>query len=401
MSVIYYEYQACDVLGNMTKGQLSAESEREAVAQLQARKLVPISIKPSARQAQHTRSSKIRNIDLVDFTNGLCTLVEARVPIDKALSLLEGITEKEHMKRLVLEIRRDVKEGKSLADAMEMRPEVFSKLYINLVRAGETGGILDQLLPDLANFLETAEQTKKQILAALMYPIVLLLVGIMSVTLLLVFVVPQFTAMFEDVGTAIPASAQFLLNLSAGIKSYGWLVAPISGALIYGWHWLNADPERKRAKDAKLLTLPLLGSVLLYKDVAIFTRTLGALLGAGIPLIKGLRVAREVISNQELIKHLVQVEEDVRGGAGLGVSLARTRKFPVLLHQLVTVGEESGRTSSILKKLAKTFDTYVRDEMGLLVNALQPVLIILLGIAVGGIIMIMLSAVFSMNTVDF
>ena len=219
MSVIYYEYQACDVLGNMTKGQLSAESEREAVAQLQARKLVPISIKPSARQAQHTRSSKIRNVDLVDFTNGLCTLVEARVPIDKALSLLEGITEKEHMKRLVLEIRRDVKEGKSLADAMEMRPEVFSKLYINLVRAGETGGILDQLLPDLANFLETAEQTKKQILAALMYPIVLLLVGIMSVTLLLVFVVPQFTAMFEDVGTAIPASAQFLLNLSAGIKS--------------------------------------------------------------------------------------------------------------------------------------------------------------------------------------
>ncbi len=401
MSVIYYEYQACDAQGNLSTGQLSAESEREVVAQLQARKLVPIRVKPSSKQTQSSGGSRIKNADLVDFTNGLCTLVEARVPIDKALSLLEGITEKEHMKRLVLEIRRDVKEGKSLADAMEMRPEVFSKLYINIVRAGETGGILDQLLPDLAGFLETAEETKKQIIAAMMYPMVLLVVGIMSVTLLLIFVVPQFTAMFEDVGTGIPASAQFLLNLSSGIKSYGWLVVPLVVGIIYWWRWLNADPVRKRTKDAKLLKVPLLGSVLLYKDVAIFTRTLGALLGAGIPLIRGLRVAREVISNEELIYHLQQVEEDVRGGAGLGVSLGRTRKFPVLLYQLVTVGEESGRTGSILQKLARTFDTYVRDELSRLVAALQPALIILLGVAVGGIIMIMLSAVFSMNTLEF
>jgi general secretion pathway protein F len=401
MSVIYYEYQACDAQGNLSTGQLSAESEREVVAQLQARKLVPIRVKPSTKQTQSSGGSRIKNTDLVDFTNGLCTLVEARVPIDKALSLLEGITEKEHMKRLVLEIRRDVKEGKSLADAMEMRPEVFSRLYINIVRAGETGGILDQLLPDLAGFLETAEETKKQIISAMMYPMVLLFVGIMSVTLLLVFVVPQFTAMFEDVGTGIPASAQFLLDLSSGIKSYGWLVVPLVVGIIYWWRWLNADPMRKRKKDAKLLNVPLLGSVLLYKDVAIFTRTLGALLGAGIPLIRGLRVAREVISNEELIHHLQQVEEDVRGGAGLGVSLGRTRKFPVLLYQLVTVGEESGRTGSILQKLARTFDTYVRDELSRLVAALQPALIILLGVAVGGIIMIMLSAVFSMNTLEF
>jgi general secretion pathway protein F len=401
MSVIYYEYQACDAQGNLSTGQLSAESEREVVAQLQARKLVPIRVKAAAKQTQSAGGSRIKNADLVDFTNGLCTLVEARVPIDKALSLLEGITEKEHMKRLVLEIRRDVKEGKSLADAMEMRPEVFSRLYINIVRAGETGGILDQLLPDLASFLETAEETKKQIISAMMYPMVLLVVGIMSVTLLLVFVVPQFTAMFEDVGTGVPASAQFLFDLSSGIKRYGWLIVPLVAGLIYWWRWLNADPLRKRAKDATLLKIPLLGSVLLYKDVAIFTRTLGALLGAGIPLIRGLRVAREVIANEELIYHLQQVEEDVRGGAGLGVSLGRTRKFPVLLYQLVTVGEESGRTGSILQKLAKTFDTYVRDELSRLVSALQPALIVLLGIAVGGIVMIMLSAVFSMNTLEF
>lgn len=401
MTVNNYQYQACDAGGNLSSGLLAAESEREAVAQLQARKLVPVRLKLAGKQVQASSTSRIRNADLVDFTNGLYTLVDARVPLDKALTLLEGITEKDHMKRLVAAIRRDVKEGKSLADAMELRPEVFSRLYVNIVRAGETGGILDQLLSDLAGFLETAEETRKQVIAAMIYPMVLLFTGVISVTLLLVFVVPQFTQMFEDVGAQIPPQAQFLMNLSAGIKNYGWLLLPLIVAGWYGLHWVNKDPERKRAKDAWLLSLPIAGNVLLYRDVAIFTRTLGALLGAGIPLIRGLRVARDVIANSELVHHLVQVEEDVRGGIGLGVALAKTKHFPVLVHQLVTVGEETGRTSAILKKLAVTFDTYVRDGMTRLVSALQPALILLMGVAVGGIIITMLSAVFSMNTLEF
>jgi len=401
MSVNYYQYQACDANGNITSGQLSADSEREAIAILQSQRLVPVKIKISGRSSLQRAGGKIKNADLVDFTNGLSTLVEARIPIDKALNLLEGITEKEHMKRLVVSLRRDVKEGKSLADAMEARPDVFSKLYINIIRAGETGGILDQLLPDLVNFLETAEETKKQIISALTYPIVLLATGILSVALLLVYVVPQFTAMFEDVGSEIPASAEFLLGLSNGIQSYGWLIVPAVFLAGYWWRWLNADKYRKRQKDSILLDLPIAGRLLVHRDVAIFSRTLGALLSAGIPLIRGLRVAREVISNEELIHHLEVAEEDVRSGAGLGVSLEKTGKFPILLHQLVTVGEESGRTGDILKKLAKTFDASVRDDMGRLVSALQPALILLLGITVGGIIIVMLSAVFSMNTVDF
>lgn len=401
MSVNYYQYQACDLDGNIKTGQISADSEREAVAMLQARKLVPVKLKVTTRHSLESTRQSIKTGDLVDFTNGLTTLVEARVPIDKALSLLEGITEKEHMRRLVVALRRDVKEGKSLADAMEMRPDVFSRLYVNMVRAGETGGILDQLLPDLAGFLEVTQETRKQIIAALIYPIVLLVVGILSVVLLLVYVVPRFTAMFDEAGTGIPPAAQFLLDLSAGIQNYGWLVVPLALLAVFGWRWINRDAERKRRKDAFMLRLPLIGNLLLYKDVAVFARTLGALLGAGIPLIRGLRVAREVVSNEELVFHLRQVEEDVRGGSGLGLSLEKTGKFPVLLHQLVTVGEESGRTGPILKKLAKNFDTQVRDQMARLVSALQPALILFLGIAVGGITIVMLSAVFSMNTLNF
>lgn len=400
MSIHYYHYQACDAQGKLTTGQLSAESEREAVAQLQARKLVPIRLRAASKQSQSQHSGGISSADLVDFTSGLCTLVEARVPIDKALSLLEGITEKEHMKRLVLSLRRDVKEGKSLADAMELRSDVFSRLYVNMIRAGEAGGILDQLLPDLANFLESAETTRKQVVSALIYPLILLCTGVLSVALLLIYVVPQFTAMFEQVGSEIPPSAQFLFSLSDGIKHWGWLIVPLVIGMFAFWRWVNADAVRRRARDAWLLGLPILGNLLLYRDVALFTRTLGALLGAGIPLIRGLRVAREVIGNEELIAHLQQVEEDVRGGAGLGMSLARRKHFPVLMHQLVTVGEESGRTALILRKLAHTFDMQVRDQMTRLVNALQPALILFMGVAVGGIIIVMLSAVFSMNTMD-
>jgi general secretion pathway protein F len=230
---------------------------------------------------------------------------------------------------------------------------------------------------------------------------VLLITGIISVFLLLVFVVPQFATMFEDAGSEIPSSAAFLLSLSIFLQSYGFLIVLFFVLLVFAWRRLDKDPSTRLQKDSFLLTLPLLGTLILYKDCAVFARTLGALLGAGIPLIRALRVSREVVANAVLTTHLQQVEEDVRGGAGLGISLEKTNQFPTLLHQLVAVGEESGRTSEILLKSAETFDTYVRNQMSALVSALQPALIIFLAIAVGGITITMLSAVFSMNAVEF
>ncbi|MES3006551.1 MAG: type II secretion system F family protein [Pseudomonadota bacterium] len=402
MSAAYYKYQAYDAEGKVQTGQVNAESEREALKILQGKKLIPVKITRATQEdARGKGRKKVKNADLLDFTTGLCTLVEARVPLDKALRLLEGITESPTMRQLVITMRRDVKEGKSLAEAMESRPDVFSKMYINIVRAGEEGGILHQLLPDLADFLETSAKNRQAIVAAMVYPIVLLITGVISVFLLLVYVVPQFAVMFEDAGTEIPASAAFLLAMSEGIQSYGYLFFVLVGAIIFWWKWLDKDPQRKLQKDKGLLGVPLLGALLLYKDCAVFARTLGALLEAGIPLIRALRVAREVVANTELTRHLQQVEDDVRGGAGLGISLEKTNRFPTLLHQLITVGEESGRTGSILLKTAQTFDTYVKNQMSSLVSALQPALILFLGIAVGGITITMLSAVFSMNTVDF
>jgi general secretion pathway protein F len=401
MSVIYFKYQAFDNQGKIKAGQINAESQKDAIRILRRKKLTPIKIEESKRGGQATRRGKISNTDLLDFTNGLCTLVEARVPLDKALKLLDGITESSAMKELVLNLLGDVKEGKTLADAMELHSHVFSKMYVNIVRAGEEGGILHELLPDLAEFLETSAKTRQEIVTAMIYPIVLSVTGILSVLLLLVFVVPQFAAMFEDSGSEIPPSAVFLLNLSAFIQNYWLIFLILFVSAIFYWRRLDNDPSAKLRKDNFLLKLPLIGPLILYKECAVFSRTLGALLGAGIPLIRGLRVSKEVILNSFLVKHLNDVEEDVRGGAGLGLSLEKTGVFPTLLHQLVTVGEESGRTSSILVKSAGTFENFVRNQMSAIVSALQPALIIFLAIAVGGITITMLSAVFSMNAVEF
>ena len=401
MSVFYFKYQAFDGQGKIQNGQINAESEKDAIRILRTRNLTPVKIRESKRGLEGVRRRRISNDDLLDFTNGLCTLVEARVPLDKALRLLDGITESQGMKELVLNLLGDVKEGKSLADAMESHPQVFSKMYINIVRAGEEGGILHKLLPDLVEFLETNAKTRQAVVSAMIYPIVLLATGIISVVLLLVFVVPQFAAMFEDAGTEVPSSALFLLNLSAFIQNYWLFFVFLFAALIFGWRRLDDDFSTKLRKDNFLLSLPLVGPLILYKECAVFSRTLGALLGAGIPLIRGLRVSKEVVLNSFLISHLNDVEEDVRGGAGLGISLEKTGIFPTLLHQLVTVGEESGRTPSILLKTADTFDSFVRNQMSAIVSALQPALIIFLAIAVGGITITMLSAVFSMNAVEF
>ncbi len=401
MSTLYFKYQAFDAAGQSQSGEISAESEKEAIRLLQGRKLTPVKIQPAEASSSRRRGKKIANNDILDFTNGLTTLIEARVPLDKALRLLEGITEAPAMQELVLNLLRDVKEGKSLAEAMEMRPDVFSKMYINIVKAGEEGGILDQLLPDLAEFLESSAKTRQAVISAMIYPAVLLVTGIISVVLLLVFVVPQFAAMFEDAGTDIPASAAFLLAMSEAIQNYGYLIVVLVIAAVYGWKRLDKQPNTRYQKDKFLMSLPLIGVLILYRECAVFSRTLGALLGAGIPLIRALRVSREVVGNSVITNHLKKVEEDVRGGAGLGISLEKTGQFPTLLHQLVTVGEESGRTASILLKTATTFDTYVRNQMASVVAALQPALIIFLALAVGGITITMLSAVFSMNAVEF
>ena len=396
-----YKYEAVDAKGVSSTGQVVADSENEALRILKKKNLIPIKITQSSQKVFTFSKKKVAAKDIIDFTNGLSTLVQSRVPIDRSLTLLEGITESIAMRGLVSNLRREVKEGRALASAMENYPLVFNKMYVNIIRAGEEGGILETLLPSLEKNLEASARTRDTVISALIYPAVLLVTGILSVGLLLVFVVPQFAMMFQDSGANIPNSALFLLSASGFIKTYGIFIPVFIFLFWVLLRRINDDPLRKRRKDEILIRLPIGGKFFLYKECAVFSRTLGFLLDAGIPLIRSLRISREVVENAFLRELLVRVEEDVRAGMSLGLALDKAKGFPILLHQLVTVGEESGQTSTILIKSASTFDTIVSNQLSRLVAALQPALILILAVAVGGITITMLSAVFSMNAVEF
>ena len=396
-----YKYEAVDAKGVSSTGQVVADSENEALRILKRKHLTPIRITQSSQKIFAFSKKKVAAKDIIDFTNGLSTLIQSRVPIDRSLTLLEGITESIAMRGLVSNLRREVKEGRALASAMENYPLVFNKMYVNIIRAGEEGGILETLLPSLEKNLEASARTRDTVISALIYPAVLLVTGILSVGLLLVFVVPQFAMMFQDSGANIPNSALFLLSASGFIKTYGIFIPVFIFLFWVLLRRINDDPLRKRRKDEILIRLPIGGKFFLYKECAVFSRTLGFLLDAGIPLIRSLRISREVVENAFLRELLVRVEEDVRAGMSLGLALDKAKGFPILLHQLVTVGEESGRTSTILIKSASTFDTIVSNQLSRLVAALQPALILILAVAVGGITITMLSAVFSMNAVEF
>jgi len=401
MPEFYYQYDACDSVGKVHKGRLAADSEQEVMNFLQAKQLVPLGIKQVPAPRQSGVRSAISGKDLIDFTNGLCTLIESHVPIDRALTLLEGITEKTNVRELIAHLRREVKEGRSLADALQTRPGVFSRMYINMVHAGEEGGILHKLLPRLAHFLEQADEAKRTVISAMIYPAILAVVGVLSVLLLLIFVVPQFATLFEDMGSAMPPSAAFLLGVSGWLKTYWWMLPALPGLLWFGWYQWSATAQRKLHRDTQLLSIPIFGNLLREAESSRFCRTLGALLGAGIPLLKALVIARGVMENQRLALSLEQAEEAVRGGSGLGRALQNTGYFPVLLSQLIVVGEESGRTGEILDKLAESFDVRVKAQTSRLVAMLEPLLILSLGLIIGAIVIIMLSAIFSINDLQY
>jgi general secretion pathway protein F len=401
MSVQVFRYHACDATGQMSIGRINAESKADALGKLRSQSLTPVRLELAGSETSGRGGRRIKATDLADFTTSLAILTEARVPLDKALGLLNGISSREEVRNLVVSLRQDIKEGKSLAEAMSRFPRVFSRLYVSLVKAGEAGGILHKLLPELAEYIETSEANKKAVISALTYPAVLVFVGFASIAFLLFFIVPMFTDVFEGVGLATPRSAQVLMSVSSALKHWAWTAIPAVLALFYAWSYQGSTPERRVIRDAALLRVPILGDFLRYRDSAIFSRTLGALLQAGIPLLTALRIARDGLFNASLSAHLARVEEDVRGGAALGRSISQGAGFPLLLGQLITIGEESGRTAQILLKLAGIFDAFVRDQMKRFVGILQPTLIIFMGIMVGGIVVVMLSAVFSINTLDF
>ena len=403
-----YVYRAADPLGKVIEGVMEANEERLVISQLQAQGFIPISVRLPAQARRFSLQlstffpfRKVSHKDVMTFTQQLSTLVGAGLPLDRSLYILTELTENREFKAIIENVHKSVRGGSSFADALAKHPRCFSKLYVNMVRAGEAGGVLELILARLAEFLETSQELKEYITSAMVYPILLVLVGGGAIAILLTFVIPKFATIFSDMGQTLPLSTRFLLALSGGIRDYWWAILAVFGLIYWGVKTYINTTEGRLKWDGLKLKLVVVKTLVQKVEVARFTRTMGTLLRSGVPILTAITIVREIIGNRIIANSLSGVHDGVKEGEGMAKPLKRYRFFPSLAIHMITVGEETGKLDEMLLKVADTYDKDVRNTVKRFVSLLEPLMILIMGIVVGFIVISMLMAIFSVNDMPF
>ncbi|MGH8113104.1 MAG: type II secretion system F family protein [Rhodanobacteraceae bacterium] len=395
-----FRYKAVTPSGETVQGSMDAASVDDVIARLQEQGNVPLEASDAAAVGAlfpGLRRKSLTGAALVEFTSQLGILLHAGLPLDRALQMLLELPEGERARRVVARIRDRVRGGTSLSHAMEEEHGVFPKLYLSMVRAGEAGGALDAALARLADYLERARRLRETVIGALVYPAFLLFGVLGSLILLLAYVLPQFVPIFNDMGVQIPLITRILMGFGSFLHAWGLLVL---AAVVVAGLWTAArlrDPVVRRAFDARLLRVRVLGPLLLKVDTARLMRTLGSLLKNGVSLLAALGIARQVVSNRDLSASLEPAMEAVKGGDSLSHALAAHTGFPKLAVQIILIGEESGTLDDMLLRAADTYDGEVKSAIDKMLSALVPVLTIVMALMVAGIMMSILLPLLSLT----
>ena len=402
-----FTYKAVNRLGETEEGIRDAVDEQLLIAALQSEGYIPIRIAPANSRSflglgLDAKKSKLSQKDIALLTGELATLLESGLPLDKSLLVLMDLTEdNERLSKLIARVLDKVKGGASLANALEQQTGIFSKFYLNMIRAGEAGGSLDDVLKRMSDYLERSQELKDTVSTALIYPAILLVMSLASLFVMLTFVVPQFTEMFESAGKALPVSTQIVVGLANWLKSYWWaLLAGIVTVSSYMKFQL-ADPIRKKVWDGRFLKLPLAGTIITNKETANISRTLGTLLGNGVSILAALTIVRETVDNLVLAAAIADAEEQLKQGKHLSDALVEKRLFPKMAMQMIKMGEETGRLEEMLLRVAAIYDKQLRVAIQRLLAFLEPALIIGLGLMIAGIIVSILLAILSVNDLAF
>lgn len=399
-----YRYKAVTPSGETQEGDMEGSAQAAVVERLQGMGLIPIRVVEGAAKANEQtngkglfRRSRISQDDVAVFTQEIATLLKAGLPLDRCLEILIGLSANEAVRELMLQLREDVRGGSALSAAMEARQGVFTRFYLNMIRAGEAGGALDVVLQRLTEFMERSRELRDTVKSALIYPVILVGVSLLSVAILLMWVVPQFSQMFEDSGKALPLPTQIVIAAGDGVRNYWWLMVLIAvGAYTWFMRQLQ-DPTTRYRWDRRLLNMPLVGDLIGKLEVARFSRTLGTLIGNGVTLLAALSIVKETLSNTVMAGALGQVAAQLKEGKGLGKPLMETGLFPKLAVHLVMVGEETGKLQDMLIRIADIYDREVQGAVKRMLSLMEPVLILGLGLVIGGIIMSILVAILSVN----
>jgi general secretion pathway protein F len=402
-----FQYRAADYSGKVVEGVMDADAEQGVVARLHDMGFVPLRIAASSEAAGRSGAAavslflqrKVSEKALLHFTQELSTLLGAGLPLDRSLSVLANLVEGPEFKKIISRLLEEVRAGKSLGSAMAEHSDVFPKLYVNMIRAGESGGVLDGVLRHLSEYLERSIALKEDIKSALTYPIVLAAVAGLSLTFLFVYVIPKFAFIFKDVKQGIPVMAQLLIGFSNGLSEYGWLllIFIIIGAT--GFAFYIRSPEGRLQWDRWRLNAWLIGNLVRQIEVARFARTLGALLKGGVPLLDALGTVQGVVGNRLIARAIAQVQVRVREGKGMVAPLMESGLFPALALHMIAVGQETGRLEVMLTNVAEHYDQEVKRATTRLTSMLEPIMIVGMGLVIGTVVVSMLTAIFSINDI--
>ena len=397
-----FEYKAVAPSGETVQGTMEAASLDMVVLKLQEAGNVPLHARESGSGGFGLSALRISRRgmnarEVGEFTQQLSTLLVAGLPLDRSLQVLQELSENERVKRTVTEIRDKVREGGSLSDALEEQHGAFNRLFVNMVRAGEVGGTLDVTLVRLTDYLERSRELKDSIVSALIYPILLLVLAAGSLILLLVYVIPQFTPIFEELGGDLPFITKLVLGAGSILQNFWWAIVLVTALVVVQFRRMLADAEKRFAWDDRVLSMRWVGDLVGKIEIARLSRTLGTLLTNGVPLLGALSIARNVLSNTVLRKDVNDAAREVKTGGGLAHNLAKGGRFPRLALQMMSVGEETGQLDTMLMKVSDTYDVEVRNTIDRLLSVFTPVVTLFLAVLIGTIVLSVLVAILSIN----
>lgn len=395
-----FSYRAVSAQGKALSGSIVAERIELASRELKSQGLTLLSLHPEAEGGSSARTASTSVVgaeEVLGFTRELSVLLRAGLPIDRALKVMIEMASNAPLQALLTELLDSVKAGRGLSQALSDRPETFSDFYINMVRSGEASGHLDAVLARLADYLTQAKSVRSSVKSALIYPALLLVVAVSSIALMLVFVIPQFESLFNDMGDALPAMTRVVLDVSHFLQRWGWLLVVLlaAGALLLRYN-LRAPAARARLHE-RMLGIPMLGDIVFKYELSKFAKTVGTLVGNGVSLLQAISIARETVGNLYVKDQLSVLEPAVKRGQRMSTALEKAGAFSPLVVQMVRVGEESGSLDAMMLELAQVYDEEVEAGVKRCLTFLEPALILTMGVVIAAIIVAILSGIMSVN----
>ena len=402
----FFRYKAVTSEGKVVEGTLEAVDQETVVARLQDQGQLPVKVSPGegsgllSRQIQLPwKTKKVSQGELLIFTQELSALLQAGLTLDRSLNMLTDLTENIYLRDAVGELLKEIKSGHSLSEALAKYPHIFPKVYVSMVKAGEVGGALDQILERLVDYFEEVEELRNYLRTSLIYPVFLIVVMSFSVMFLATFVIPQFESIFDNAGAPVPVPMRILLGLSGLFTGYGWLLIPIIAGVWYRLKTYLETEEGRLNWDRRLLKLPVLGTVLQKIEISRFSRTLGILLNSTVPLIQSINIVKEIVGNRAIASTMESIKSGVKKGEGLTASIREAQIFPPFALHLLAVGEETGKLDEMLMQIARTYDRELRVSLKRLVAYCEPAIILAMAVIIGVVVVSILYSIISINDI--